>query len=386
MDDNLDEPFWSASYYDNPNFSGQPFRVEQLATIGHHWGLTRPAGLPETFGVRWRRNIALPARSYRFYVWSRGGVRIRLNGVTILEDWEIGPLRLNESSVSLADAIYTLEIDQYQNPGPGDFHVWWEAQDVTAWTARYWPNRELAGTPVSSEQSDTLDVDWGDGAPVAGLNQDDFSVRWERTVDLAGGVYRFDATYDDGLRLYVDGLLLIDAWQTGPVRETSVELWLEPGRHHLVVDYFEGLGRATASLHWQQLPQTFPNWRGEYYPNTQLLGVPTELRNDLMPDFDWGQSAPLQNVAADQFSVRWSRQFNLEEGLYRLAVKADDGFQLYLDGVLVLDRWQNPDQAAFHEVRLQLIGQHLLELLYYDQYAAANVAWEIERLGPILTE
>ncbi|MCA9987529.1 MAG: hypothetical protein KDE59_24640, partial [Anaerolineales bacterium] len=106
--ENSPDAFWAASYFDNPDFNGQPFRSEQLATIGHHWGLSRPAGLPETFGVRWQRNIALPARSYRLYVWSRGGVRVRLNDVIVLEDWQTGPLRLNEVSVSLADAIYTV--------------------------------------------------------------------------------------------------------------------------------------------------------------------------------------------------------------------------------------------------------------------------------------
>ncbi|MCB8958817.1 MAG: hypothetical protein H6651_00755 [Ardenticatenales bacterium] len=384
--ENSPDAFWAASYFDNPDFSGQPFRSEQLATIGHHWGLSRPAGLPETFGVRWQRNIALPARSYRLYVWSRGGVRVRLNDVIVLEDWQTGPLRLNEVSVSLADAIYTVVIDHYQIPGPADFHIWWEPQGNTEWTATYWANRDLSGTPVSSEQVETLAVDWNDGAPVAGLGRDNFSVRWERTVDLAGGLYRFDAGYDDGLRLYVDGLLLIDDWQTGVARTASAELWLEPGRHQLVVDYFEGLGQASASLSWQRLGQTFPNWRGEYFANTQLLGVPVQLRNDLAPDFDWGQGAPIAGVGPDTFSVRWSRRVSLEAGVYRLAIRADDGFRLYLDGVLVLDRWANPDQAAFHEVRLQLTGQHLLELLYYDQSFAANIAWELERLGPILTE
>ena len=60
-----------------------------------------------------------------------------------------------------------------------------------------------------------LDCFWM-GSPGAGVNADGFSVRWERTDTYAAGTYRFTGTTDDGMRIKVDGVTVVDAWFNQP--------------------------------------------------------------------------------------------------------------------------------------------------------------------------
>lgn len=82
----------------------------------------------------------------------------------------------------------------------------------TVWQAYYWTNPNLTGDPQVQTVADRINFNWGTGGPGGGIPADNFSARWTRTVDLAAGRYRFTATSDDGIRVWVDGTLVIDQW------------------------------------------------------------------------------------------------------------------------------------------------------------------------------
>ncbi len=59
---------------------------------------------------------------------------------------------------------------------------------------------------------DNIDFDWAYGSP-SGIRNDDFAVRWSGYVlPKYPGDYTFYTRTDDGVRLYVDGVRVIDAW------------------------------------------------------------------------------------------------------------------------------------------------------------------------------
>ena len=59
----------------------------------------------------------------------------------------------------------------------------------------------------------TVDFDWADGAPDPQVQADNFSVRWSgQLMAPVTGSYTFTTTSDDGVRLYVNGQLVIDNW------------------------------------------------------------------------------------------------------------------------------------------------------------------------------
>jgi len=72
-----------------------------------------------------------------------------------------------------------------------------------------------------------INFDWGSSSPAPGaIGSDRFSVRWTRTLDLPAGQYRFAVTADDGVRLWINGHPLIDAWRDQAATTYSGEIWV----------------------------------------------------------------------------------------------------------------------------------------------------------------
>ena len=124
---------------------------------------------------------------------------------------------------------------------------------VDRWKGEYFSNPTLSGTPslVRDDGIAALDLDWGGGGPNAcGVGSDRFSARFTRTVFFNAGTYRFTTTADDGVRLYVDGVLRIDKWiDQGPTTYTA-DVALGAGNHTVVMHYYENGGGAVAKLNW----------------------------------------------------------------------------------------------------------------------------------------
>jgi hypothetical protein len=116
--------------------------------------------------------------------------------------------------------------------------------------ADYRNNTDLSGAPVLSRCESAIDHDWAGNRPGPGVNVDDFSSRWTGQFAFAGGTYTFNSTTDDGVRVYVDGSLLIDGWRNG-VATRSASKNLAPGAHAVKVEYYEHTGDATARVSWQ---------------------------------------------------------------------------------------------------------------------------------------
>ena len=84
--------------------------------------------------------------------------------------------------------------------------------------ATYFDDPALA-TPAISRVDPAVDFDWGLGTPGPAITDaDTFSARWTPTLTAASSEpYTFALAADDGGRLWLDGELLIDAWnRTSP--------------------------------------------------------------------------------------------------------------------------------------------------------------------------
>src|SRR5690606_16386125 len=72
-----------------------------------------------------------------------------------------------------------------------------------------------------------IDMAWADGELAPGTGSDRVSVRWTGFLDVeTAGQYTLVTSNDDGVRVYVDGQLVIDDWRFHyPERhETTVDL------------------------------------------------------------------------------------------------------------------------------------------------------------------
>lgn len=249
------------------------------------------------------------------------------------------------------------------------------------WRARYFNNRNLSGSPVWERNEAEIDHDWGGGSPNAPIvNDDDFSVRWTRTVNLTGGNYRFFATMDDGMRVWIDDQLVIDNWTHSQQHTVTADRFLNGGDHHIRVEYFEAGGMAVAKFRWQPIggttPTVFNAWKGEYFNNMNLSGSPTVLRNDNDINFDWGGGSPAAGIPADRFSVRWTRTLHFNPGTYRFEVFSDDGVRLWINDRLVIDQWRDQSEGRF-SANVALSGATNIRLEYFENSgrAAVNLSW-----------
>jgi hypothetical protein len=131
--------------------------------------------------------------------------------------------------------------------------------------ASYYNNVNTPPTDPSSPASYTvvqnLGVDWGMGAPATGVNTDNFAARWlgevVTPIDASNatrydGVYKFIIQSDEGVRLWVDGKLLVDNWSahTSQANEAFIYLKGNGRRYNVRIDYYELSGNATAMLYW----------------------------------------------------------------------------------------------------------------------------------------
>jgi nitrous oxidase accessory protein NosD len=97
----------------------------------------------------------------------------------------------------------------------------------------------LAGKPVKSVKSDRIDYLSG-GAIEEGVARDRFAFVALGAVDLPPGDYTLEVISDDGARVWVDDVLVLDAWQPHESRVDKVDI--SGGRRRLKVEYYESTG------------------------------------------------------------------------------------------------------------------------------------------------
>ncbi len=116
----------------------------------------------------------------------------------------------------------------------------------------YFKNKDLSGKPELVRIDQKIDFTWANGSPDSTIPSDQFSVRWTGTlIPSSSGTYTLGFGSDDGVRLWMDGKLLIDSWYDRGASLDAVPVKLEAGHaYHLKIEYYENTGWAYASLVW----------------------------------------------------------------------------------------------------------------------------------------
>lgn len=96
--------------------------------------------------------------------------------------------------------------------------------------------------------------DWGGGSPDPAIPDDRFAARWVGTVVAQeSGVHRFRLNNDDGVRVYIDGSQVVEAWfnQSGGENH-EFDLILAAGeRREIRIEYYEDGGGASCRFRWR---------------------------------------------------------------------------------------------------------------------------------------
>lgn len=127
------------------------------------------------------------------------------------------------------------------------------------WKLEIWNNRSFTGSAVEQRYDAAgaggLDFNFGAGRASMCTGSDDFAIRFSRRATFAATAdYTFTTTSDDGVRLWVDGVLLIDKWSDMAAASYSTTRRLTAGVHELRLDYCENAGDASVALRWSGAP------------------------------------------------------------------------------------------------------------------------------------
>jgi hypothetical protein len=243
-----------------------------------------------------------------------------------------------------------------------------------AWRAAYFDNPDLLAPPLYYAEEARVDFDWGEGAP-GGLPADNFSVEWTGNWHFEVGRYTFFLFADDGVRLWLDGELILDAWGEGPGLHRVTSLLTTDGMHRVTLQYFEGAGSAAVRLHWRRT-DLYPYWQGDYYQEPWVEGGWAYSGTDDAIQFDWGVGCPAC-LPCDYFSVSWRASPLLKPGTNRIFVYADEGYQLYVDDQKVMEGgWYDGQGGGSEDVSYDLeaagLESHAITFNFHDRGGPAE--------------
>ncbi|HXF62188.1 MAG TPA: PA14 domain-containing protein, partial [Caldilineaceae bacterium] len=251
-----------AEYFANATLSGSPALTRcESWPLDHAWGTGSPAAsLPaDGFSARWSGVRSFASGIYTFTATVDDGVRIWLDDALIIDSWRDQGLTTLTAVRELMAGQHRLRVEYYERSGGAQLRFHWSAAGapcpaISAWRGEYWSNETLTGAPVRCRNDEKIDFNWGNGSPATDVPNDHFSARWTRTLNFSPGRYRFHLRGDDGVRLWVDDVLLIDEWREQPATEFTALRELSAGSHSLRVEYFERTAGATVELWWELAP------------------------------------------------------------------------------------------------------------------------------------
>jgi hypothetical protein len=254
-------------------------------------------------------------------------------------------------------------------------------------SAQYFNNKDLT-TPILTRTDATVNFNWGQGSPDGAIATDNFSARWTgQILPTQSEAYTFYTHSDDGVKLWVNGQLLIDHWAPHAVTEDSGVINLVAGQKvDIQLDYYEQGGYAVAQLLWSN-----PTQVKEVVPQSQLF-VGDRVARSQSADFtnavDWGSLGT--NETRDSVSPT-----NLSD-YYRFSVDAPSHLNLNLSELTananlnVLDSRGNVLNSSTHDgTMLETIDALLNAGTYYLQvYTSADVQtnYLLTAIGQSLTE
>lgn len=295
-----------ATYYNGLDFQSKVLSRTD-ATVNFDWGYGSPGtGIStDSFSARWEGQIQpLFNETYTFYLTTDNGRRLWINDQLVIDKW------VNDWDVTYTGQItlkanqkYDIRIEYFEAYGSASAKFEWSSasqpRQIVPQTQLYFPTTFGSGltadyynglnfnNKVLTRTDPAINFNWGTGAPGAGVRADSFSTRWTGYIlPRYSQNYTFYITSDNGRRVWINGVLLIDQWINNWDVTYSGQITLNANQlYEIKVEYFEDYGGANAKLEWSSASQT-----REVIPQSQLfpsgIAAPWEKKQAvLMTDY-----------------------------------------------------------------------------------------------------
>lgn len=413
-----------AEYFDNMDLTDLKL-VRTDAQINYDWGLTAPIpGMGvDTFSVRWSGYI-LPqfSETYTFHATADDGVRLWVNDQLIIDKWIDQGATEHVGSIALvAGQKSSIKLEYYDNGANAVAQLGWSSPSLakqiipasafsqtnappppttgTGLNVEYFDNSDLTNSKVARVESQ-INNDWGLGSPHPAIDVDTFSARWTGYIQAPSTeTYTFFTQSDDGVRLWIDDVLIVDNWTNHALTENSGTISLIAGqRYSIRMEYYDNGAFATARLLWQtpaQAKELVPasaffaaltdvppplesGLHAEYFDNADLTNLKV-TRVDSVINNNWNAGSPDPSIEPDSFSARWTGFIQAPTTeRYTFYTQSDDGIRLWVNGQLLIDNWTNHSALVNRATFDFVAGQrYSFKLEHYDSagMATAKLAW-----------
>lgn len=276
-----------ATYYNGMDFQTK-VASRTDATVNFSWGTGSP--LPgvnaDSFSARWEGQIQpLYNETYTFYITSDNGRRIWINDQLVVDkwvnDWDItysGQIALK------ANQKYDIRIEYFEAYGGANIKLEWsspsQVKQVVPASQLYFSTTYGSGLSVDyynglnfenkvlSRTDAAVNFDWGYGSPGNGVHVDTFSARWTGYIlPRYTENYTFYITSDNGRRVWINNVLIVDKWLNDFNVTYSGQITLNANQlYEIKVEYFDDYGGANIKLEWASTSQA-----REVVPQSQLF-------------------------------------------------------------------------------------------------------------------
>jgi len=238
---------------------------------------------------------------------------------------------------------------------------------------------------------------------------DNFYVHWAGVIRIPkDGSYTFFLESDDGSRLFIDGIPVVDHGGLHDMTENSGRTELKAGDHVIKVEFFEAAEDAGCIMSWEpsgkskevvpasvlfhKAPGGEPGLLAEYYqtpegsedfPDFPANKAPDLKRVDKNINFESTQDDWPGTKFKDFFYIRWTGKIRIPaDGKYTFFLESDDGSRLFLDGKQVVD---NSGVHAMEETSgaVQLTaGEHALKAEFFEKDidAGCRLRWQSDKI------
>ncbi len=248
---------WRAEFFANPRLAGDPVAARDVTAVDFNWGTGSPGpNVPaDYFSARFQRRMLFAPGFYRITAEADDGIRVWLDNQLIIDEW-----RYTANAVfsvgRVLNGLHTVRVEYYEGTGEARVRVAFAASNESAvWDAVYYQGTTASGRQVLTRREpraqNPLDYNWSYSSPAPELLGTDYwSARWTGTFYFEAGNYVFRAFADDGVRVYLDGLLVIDAWRDGYKEVSNRYLGVGEGNRTVMVEYYDRTGPALVKLWW----------------------------------------------------------------------------------------------------------------------------------------
>jgi beta-N-acetylglucosaminidase len=359
---------WLAYYYGNEDFEGTPLTSKVIKGIGSSNNLKEtnwqesplPGVVPKDhFSATYSTAMKLSAGDYVLRTGADDGLQVYIDGKLVLDRFSPVGYREDDIKVHIEDndnasdkEVHWIEV-KYKD-GVLSSRVDVELQPYTeiedpsvsdGWVGEVFPSMDFTGTPVvlggksATNKIDELDFDWGRGSPSPFIEDDYYSTRFKKKVNITDpGYYVLNTWADDGVKVYVDGQRMIDSWgyQSDHLRQAGVNL--SSGEHIIMVEHFD-------KILGSKIKFKLEKGKDHYTATEKSLS------------YNWGDFGPTVEVQPDNFTATIDQSQYLSGGDYFIQTMADDGVRVDFNDNRVIDRWNYSSDSIIDRALITGVSQ-----------------------------